>query len=376
MTDQKSQSRSPAKTDRMTWVLLGITACVVALTIYVATHRPTGPIEPPDQTVVKASEADQVLALYGRNMETARRLSPAQAVALYQASRDFMEPYVRLHPDDVQVRPRLAELLLKMNAPAAAQQVVEDLLTLRPQSAEGLWLKGMCMRVQGQAGYERFLQQAAESPDAGASVWGRYGLDLMERRKYDDAEAWLTRAYQAGAKDAATLGALAQYAVKQERFEDAEKLLVQAVRDEAAAPDTWLLLARVQKVNGKLDDAATSVREAMRLLPAAASSSYLGPDKGEMLLVLGQVRVLQKRSQEAADAFVEAANYPFAKPLATFQAAQCWYLLGKYALALECIDSAEKLIPGDRTVAEWKKRIEDAHFLRVTPTTTSAMAAP
>jgi tetratricopeptide (TPR) repeat protein len=377
MANQNPQSKKPAKSNLMTWVLLGITACVVGVTIYVAKHKLGRTVEP-DVVTPRATEAEQVIAQVARNQEAARR-SPLQQAplrqALYQASRDLMESYVRMHPDDAEVRPHLADLLLKMGNPEAAQKVADVLLELRPQSAEGLWIMGLCMKAMGQEGYERLFEQAAASPDARASIWARYGAELLGQRKLAEAETYLNKAYQAGARDAATLGGLARFALRQKRLEDADNYLSQAVRDEAAEPVTWWMLASVQKDRGKLDEAATSIREAIRLLAATAGPAYQGPSKEDMLMLLGRVRVLQNRSQEAADAFTAAAGNPLVRPQATFEAAQCWYAVGRYAPALECIDTAEKLLPGDPAVAWWKKKIEDARFPHPT-TATSATSAP
>jgi tetratricopeptide (TPR) repeat protein len=350
----------------MTWVLLGITACVVGVTIYVATHRPGRAPEPIDNTP-KATDAELVIAKVAQNLEKARAAPLQQAAmreALYQASRELMESYVRMHPNDAEVRPHLADVLLKMGIPDAARKVTDALLELRPNSAEGLWLKGLCMKAQGQDGYGQFFEQAAQSPDARASIWARYGLELMGQRKLADAESYLNKAYQVGAKDAATLVALARLAARQKRFVDAENYLTQAVRAGGADPATWWMLASIQKDNGKLEEAEASAREAIRLLPTAAGPAYQGPDKGDMLMLLGQVQLLRNHLAEAADAFVESANYPFSRPNATFEAAQCCYLLGRYSQALGFIDEAAKLLPDNPAVAEWKKKIEEAHFPR------------
>jgi tetratricopeptide (TPR) repeat protein len=314
------------------------------------------------------SEAKEVIASVARSLAAARRATPQQATmrqALYGAARELMEAYVRAHPDDAEIRPLLADLLLtNLGDPAAAQKVAEDLLAQRPKSADGLWLKGQCMKARAQAGYEKLLEQAAQSPDARATTWAHYGLELLSQGRPTDAEAYLNKAYQAGAKDAASLSALARIAAKQKQFKEAEQYLVQAVRDEGAEPATWLMLASIQKSNGKLEEAETSAHEAIRHLPPVTSPTYQGPNKGDMLLVLGQVLVLRSRVAEAADAFVEAAKYPFARPMATLQAAQCCYLLGRYSQAQEFIDEASKLLPGDTAVADWKRKIEDAHLPR------------
>ena len=83
----------------------------------------------------------------------------------------------------------------------AAQKVAEEMLSLRPQSADGLWLKGLALRAQEAADADQFLQQAADSPDARAGIWSRYGLELMARRDYAAARGYLDKSFRAGAKD-------------------------------------------------------------------------------------------------------------------------------------------------------------------------------
>jgi tetratricopeptide (TPR) repeat protein len=364
----------------MTWALLLVTAVVVGVTIYVAVRRPDRsgfPDKPP-----QVSQAQEVLAKAERLIQAAGRLSPQQTLArtaAYEHARDLMLAYVRANRDDVQIRPTLAELLIKMGLPAQAETVADDLLEIRPGWAEAVWLKGLALRSQGKAGYEPLLRQAAESPGATAAILSRYGLELLGRREYDAAEAYLLRARDAGAKDSLTLCALARFALQRQEFNQAEELLAQAVRDEAAGPVAWRMLAAVQKENGRLDEAAGSVQKGLAALPAAqASPAYRGPDRGDLLLLLGQVRVLQKRNQEAAEIFDEAAHFSLVEGEALFQAAQCWHMLGRYATALARIDAAQRLLPDEPTLSDWKKRIEDAHFPRAatTPPSTSPFGLP
>ena len=158
-----------------------------------------------------------MLAKAGRLIATGMGLPPQQAQArtlAYEGARDLMVEYVRAYGDDVQVRPQLAELLLRMGQPAQAEAVADDLLKLRPGWAEVLWTKGMALRAQGKAEYEPFLRQAAESEGATASILSRYGLELLGRKDYEAAEKYLLKARQAGAKDAATLSGLARFALQ------------------------------------------------------------------------------------------------------------------------------------------------------------------
>ena len=87
---------------------------------------------------------------------------------------------------------------------------------------------------------------------------------------------------------------------------------------------------------------------------------------------------MQKRTREAAETFDEASHYSLVEGEALFQAAQCWHMVGRYSTALARIDAAQRLLPEEPSLPEWKKRIEDAHFPRpATPTpSTSPFGLP
>ncbi|HUT56980.1 MAG TPA: tetratricopeptide repeat protein [Phycisphaerae bacterium] len=362
-SDRKQPAGARAKRNTLTIVLLVITGGIVALTIVIAT-RP-GPVRRPDEPISPADERDQVLSLVSRLLATADQLAPSRPDArdaAYRQVRELMETYVRTHPEDVTVRTRLAEVLVLMGLAKAAEVRVDEILERRPGSAGALWMKGYLLQMRGGEGYEQYLRRAADSPDADANIWSLYGLGMLKAGRIATAEEYLRKAYRQGAKDPATLCALARLAFVRDRFEEAEKYLSLAVKHKEAGAVAWGMLAEVQKETGRLDEAADSVMRAIGLLSRPTAVTAGAPDKGDLLLLLGQVRLLQQRHQQAAEAFAEASDYTFVRAPAALNAAKCYYFLGRHAQAMKFIDIAAGLMPKGPAVAEWVKKIEDARF--------------
>jgi tetratricopeptide (TPR) repeat protein len=361
----KNPAKPGPKMRPMHWSLLAVTAIVAGAAIHVATigSRRASPAD----GAPKASEVDEVLSKAGRLVETAEQLAPHQTAErrlAHETARDLMLAWVRLHLDDVRVRPRLADLYLRMDDPARAQAVAEELLAIRPGWTEATWLKGLALLAQGKPEGEPLIRQAADSNDATAPMLSRYGLDLMASQPAR-AEAYLGRARQAGAKDAPTLSALARVALQRGALRESEMLLLEAVRDPAAGPAAWRMLALVQKENGRLEEAAQSARRGIEAIAAdRQAAAREGIDKGDFLLLMGRILVLQNRHRQAAETFDEASRYSLVEGEACFQAAQCWYHVGRYAMSLARIDAAQRFMPQDPAVARWKTQIEDAHFPR------------
>ena len=373
-----NRSGGKKKSNYLTWVIFALTAVVIALTIHLATRKPKAPPLPPEPP--KLSEAEQVLGMVTRLLASAESLSPQQKVArglAYDQARQLMEAYVRTHPEDAEVRPRLATVLLQMGYVAEAQARVEELLRLRPESADALWLKGQVLRALGDPKYVEYYRRAAEGPDADVTIWSRYGLELLARRQYDQADRYLEKAVRAGARDTATLCALGRRAFDQDHYDAALQHFQQATRNERPGPIPWKMLGEAQREMGKLDDAAISLREALRLLPAAAADpAYQGPSRGDLLMMLGQVRMLQRLWLEAAKAYEEAQEFTLLQGEALLQAAKCYYNAGRYSLAIGYIDLAGRELPGSVEVRDWRRKIEDAHFVPTTSPSPSPQTMP
>jgi tetratricopeptide (TPR) repeat protein len=129
------------------------------------------------------------------------------------------------------------------------------------------------------------------------------------------------------------------------------------------------MLAEAQKETGKLDEAAYAVQEALGLLSASSPEPHgQAMDRGHLLMLLGQVRLLQGRHIQAAEAFAQAADHVAFRAPASLDAARCYYFAHRYALAMKYIDLADRYSPTDPAVQDWKRKIEDARFGQVAST--------
>lgn len=349
-------------------VLLALAAGVVGLTIHMVTRKdaPQGPdaggsassapgverVLAKARDLIEAGDERVVAAMSAKG--SANKAAMKWARMAYQGARDLTLSYVRAHPEDVQVGPVLAVALLRLGDHVRAEQAVDRVLRLAPQSAEALWAKGEIHRVRGDGDHAKLFLAAAESPAADAAIWSRYGVWLAFENNDDEAEEYLSKAYAAGSADTVTVSLLGRIAFAKGRFTRAEALLSQATEGDSPAPEDLALLAEARMNLGKSDEAARAVERALKL--------EKGPARGGMMMLLGKVRVQQKRQFEAARAFQEAAKYRLLRGEAAFRAAQSYYFAGKYALAMKFIDQAAQVRPRDSLVGKWVKKIEDARF--------------
>ena len=364
----------------MTYVLLGLTAVVVGLTIHLLVKEfyvnHSGPPVVPAPS--GPTQAEQVL---GKAKELMRS-------GAYAPARDLMLAYVRLHPRDVVVRPLLAEAMWKTGRTGLAEHTVDDLLRLAKPTAQGLWLKGELVRERefreysvslasalwmagGSVPHRRgskhlhFFRRAAEADvGAGAEIWLKYALELLAAdradligqrdligRKEEVAEEYLNKALGAGLRDVRTLGSLGSLALKREDFERAAIMLSEATRQNAKDFRLWVMLAEAQKESGRQEQAADSIRRALGIRRSH-----------ETLMLKGQIDQLRRRYAQAAEAFAEAAADSRLRAQASFQAARCYYHLEKHALAMKYVDIAAELAPDDPNVVAMRTKIENARF--------------
>jgi len=251
----------------------------------------------------------------------------------------------------------LARAQLAMGELSEADATITRLLELQPDHAEGLWLAGELARKRGQDPMDYFRRAADEGtgPNHGPEMWARYGTELLDSGDEPAAARYLSKALNEGVRDARTLSALGYLAFRDKRYQDAEDLLSEAVSHRHTDPELWGMLAEAQMNVGKLDEAA---RTAQRGLAVRRT--------GKLLVLLGSVRLLQKRPRDAGDAFAEAANHAQVAPEATYRAAQCYYQAGAMALAMKYADLAAVLRGDDESVAALIRDIEDARFGKIT----------
>ncbi len=319
------------------FVLPALAAVVVALTIYAwFCMKGTGkPKSPP-------TLAQGVLA-------KARGLMKARQ---YGQARNIMRAHVLGHGDDTEVRPLLAEAQFMLGELDHADRTVADLLALAPENAGGLWMKGRIIHRREGKGHMEYFRRAADQGDgleAGAEIWARYGVELLSAGRTREGKKYLTKALTDGVRDARTLGGLGELAVAEKQFEVGEKYLSEALTDTRTDPRLWVMLAKAQMNLGKTAAAAKTAEEALNIRR-----------NGPLLVVLGEVRMLQKRREEAADAYAQAAGYDDVAAVAAYRAATCYYLLEKYDRATKYAQLATRLRPDDPRVKKLIAKIEKA----------------
>lgn len=318
-------------------VLPSLAAVVVGLAIYVwlcpgKTAKPKS----------RETLAQDVLA-------EARGLMKARQ---YEQARNIMRAHVLGHGRDTEVRPLLAEAQFMLGEIDQADRTVADLLALAPANAGGLWMKGRITRRRKGKGHMEYFRRAADEgngPDAGAEMWARFGVELLAAGKSREGKKYLTEALTDGLRDGRTLGGLGELALAEKQFAAVEKYLSEALTHTRTDTRLWVMLTKARMNLGKVAAAAKTAEEALNIRR-----------NGALLIVLGEVRMLQKRRGEAADAYAQATGFDDVAALAAFRAAKCYCLLGKYDPATKYIQLAAKLRPNDPKVKKLSAKIEDA----------------
>ncbi|MGB2822014.1 MAG: tetratricopeptide repeat protein, partial [Phycisphaerae bacterium] len=341
----------------VTAVLLLTTAAVIGVTIYIAVTPPEGPPGPeisdpgPSQAERTRQAIEDMLARADAIDPKAGDESLVARRRAYEAACELARKFIQLTDrTDVVVRPALAKAQLRLGELQKAERTVDELLKLSPASAEGLWMKGQLLAPRDRDAALEYFRRAAESDQAGAEVWARYGAELMSRSRFEEAKDYLTRAARAGRRDNQTLLALAMLAMRAEDFARAEQLFDEIGRTGRGSVRLLSMLAEAQKQGGRPAEAEKTLRKALDLqqLP-------------ELRLQLGDVLILLRRRAEAAEMFAKAAENPSLEPVAALKAAKLYYILDKYALAMKYIDRAAEHGATDE-VLQWRTKIDNARF--------------
>jgi len=331
------QQQNPSQPKIKLWlVILVLALVIIGATIYIAvsenrTHYDSSP---------KSSLVDEVLL----NADVFLDMEQ------FAAARDLLASYEKSHPGNIEVQTALARAYLGLSEPDKADSLIEAVLARSPQWAEALWVKGEIIRLQGKADYMDYFRAAAES-QIGTSprIWSMYGLELLERKDFEIAGEYLQRAVLAGHEDFLTLRALGGVLLRQKKYSQAAEFLSKAVKKYNKEPRVWAMLAEAQKNEGKFSQAESTLERALELKRDAF-----------LLYMLGDVKLLLGNTQEAAALYAEVTDDPQYRAFASFKAARCNYLLGKYELANRYIDISSELQPGNKDVATWKRKIASA----------------
>ena len=243
---------------------------------------------------------------------------------------------------------------------------IEAVLKINPLRADILWLKGEYLELKSLGDGIAWYRKAAEQPDAGDVIWGMYGQFLLQERQVVDARHYLEKAISAGSRSGKVHLALGKINMLEKKHKQAEKHLLLATQLNPSLGEAWWYLGMAQRQLNDLDKAIVSLRR--------AEKSTAGGYRGLALQQLGECYIGKAQWPEAAEVFMQAAEYPPEPWVSYLKAAQCYYFsdapegneLGK---AMVCIDKAASL-SNNADVLRWKKKIEDARYGPVNKSTT------
>jgi tetratricopeptide (TPR) repeat protein len=335
--------------------MLGAMVLLFVIVILIASmaqdDKPAGVQDPSRESSTKAvlREANQLLTAGKEN------------TALGVLSR-----HLQAWPDDIAVRMARAELMLKVGKIVEGEREIDAVLQLRPNLPAALWDKGLLMQNRGEPG-EPLMKRAADHPNASPSLVGQFGMLLFETDRVADAAPYLERAAKQKVRQGNVYTALGKIAFDANEYPKAERLLTKGIALSAPSDIVpYVLLADVYKHDDKADKAVIALSHALR-----RAKDF---EKPIVLIHLGRLYSAQSQWTQAADAYAKASLYPEARTIASYHAANCYYLDGKYARAMTYIDQAAELRSGDPEVRALKSAIEKARFRKDDDTPDSSPA--
>ncbi len=283
------------------------------------------------------------------------RLNAARSMALrqYDEAINLMVDYVARFPDDVEVRPLLARAYMAKGDNARAEVIVDQVIRLSPHLAQAQWLKGELRRRRADPHYMNSFRAAVEqSADVTPEYWSMFGRELLAVNQTAEAAQWLQRAYDGGWKDGPTLAALGEAKLSAGQYAQARDVLEMASVKMPNDPRVSLLLATACRNLNDLKTAADIAETSLREHP--------GP---ELYMEMGEIRLLQKRPLEAAEAFAEATHFSKydRRAQAARKAAEIYYQRGlDLEAAADLIKIAFELRPFDVEIKQLRAKILQA----------------
>jgi len=279
-------------------------------------------------------------------------------VGQQQRAIALLEKYKDSHPEDISTNLMLVNIYLENNMVQKGEELLDKTLAMAPNNPDALWLKGTIniALARDENGWD-YLTKAANQPDTTAGILGGYGVLLTQKGRFDEAENYLQRAVDGGSKEPQILLALGYVKFERGKYDEALNYTTLSTKYDSENPKAWMLLSEIQRNVSKNKEALESLRRARKVSQ--------GPTRGFIDAKLGEMFALNKQWLLAANHYSKAVEFPeleLGKEKPAFNAATCYYHAGEFAKAMRHIDQAEQLTPGDKYVAEWKKKIEDARF--------------
>lgn len=351
------QQGSPSR--QLTAVLMLVAAGIIGIALYIALKgddpRPPDPLPPPKGGTVTVNEV----------LEAARTVIKGGTQADLDAAARLMTEYVQKNPDDVAVRPLLADTLHRLGRNGEAEMTVDEVLRRPPANAPMLYLKGQLVRIRNGGDWLARLRSAAkvatDSPtDASPKIWTDFALELLALGQDDEAAGYLEQAAAKTPDDAGVLLGFGELALHRGHHDAAVQQLDKSIQRDKANPRTYIALAAAHQAGGAPAQAVATLRAGLANCPA----------RGALNLQLGRMLLARQDYEPAAAALEQAAREAASNPEAFFLAAQAFYHLGlkhqqgQMGKAMWHIDQSLELAPGNADYQEWNRRIEDARFVR------------
>ena len=210
-----------------------------------------------------------------------------------KAIAEFSE-LAKQHPRDPQVRKTYIQLLLLNNRVDEATSLSEDLLKNAPQDVEALVLKGEIELRRGKADDSiQTLQKVLHAAPENAFAHYQMGLALQQRGKSQEAQKELREAVRYSPSLYEAWRALGENAVQRGDWEGLHSIAVELKKTAPRSPEGYLFDATARM---NQNDAASAEADLNRLI-------IIAPDRALGYVKLGQLRVIQKKLDEAAKLF-------------------------------------------------------------------------
>ena len=204
------------------------------------------------------------------------------------------------HPKDRQVRKTYIQLLVLNHRIDEAASLTDDLLKSSPQDIEGLALRGEIQLQQGKVDDSiQTLQKALHASSDNPFAHYQMGLALRQKGKSQEAETELREAVRLSPSLYEAWRALGEIAVQRADWTGLHNIAVELKKIAPRAAEGYLFDA-TSLMNQ--NDAASAEADLNQLVAIA-------PDKGLGYVKLGQLRVIQKRLNEAETFFRQALSH-------------------------------------------------------------------
>lgn len=308
---------------------------------------------PPKQKLISVDPAGSELPQTPAQ-QTLTKVNTLCQAGLVKKAIATLEQHKSEFAGEVIVLPTLARLYLQTGQVEKANNLVEEIIELAPTNPKVWWLKGqldLAARKNPMPSYAKAANMSTATPD----IKGRYGVELFKRRKIDQARNYINQAIAGGVKDPAVFYAAGLHAKIDGKNQLALDMLSKSLTLEPKNGAGWVDLADVQKKLSMDTAVIDSLNKALDYVR--------GKKRQDVLFELAAALAEQKQWNQAGKYFAKASeNAGPLRLLACTEAAKCYWRGGKYALAMQNIDSAYELAPNNQEVIAWRVKIENSRF--------------